>query len=298
MTRTAISPRLAIRIFFSTSANVGGVDPNNGIPEDPLTGKDLGNRDNDRIESAAWADVDWPSGWSVTHVDETGSTNTDLVAAVERGEVGDRTVLATDHQTAGRGRLDRRWEAPPGANLLTSILFTAEPDPTFPFMAMVSLAAIDAIENLAEATFEERLGLKWPNDLLLDGRKLAGVLAQRSSASGATVVGIGVNVTWAPEDKGCVQRDLDVLITPVAMLPSMLAALDDMMRRVDCRAHVARRYRERLLTLGQAIRIELPGDRSVSGTAIEVDDDGRLLVDVDGSIETFDVGDVVHARLV
>lgn len=296
MTRTAISPRLAIRIFFSTSANVGGVDPNNGIPEDPLTGKDQSYRDTNRIESATWAGVDWPSGWSVTHVDETGSTNTDLLAAVERGEAGDRTVLATDYQTAGRGRLDRRWDAPPGANLLTSILFAAEPDPTFPFMAMVSLAAIDAIEDLAGATFEERLGLKWPNDLLLDGCKLAGVLAQRSSTTGATVVGIGVNVTWAPDDKGCVRRDLDISVTPVAMLPLMLRALDDMMSRVDSRAHVCGRYRERLLTLGQAVRIELPGDRSVSGLAVDVDDDGRLLVDVDGSIDTFDVGDVVHAR--
>lgn len=296
MTRTAISPRLAIRIFFSTSANVGGVDPNNGIPEDPLSGKGQSNPDNDHIESTAWADVVWPSGWSVNFVDETGSTNTDLLAAVERGEVGDRVVLAAGHQTAGRGRLDRRWDAPPGANLLTSIAFTTEPDPSFPFMAMVSLAAIDAIEHLAGASFEQRLGLKWPNDLLLDGRKLAGVLAQRGSATGATIVGIGVNVSWAPDDKGCVWRDLEVRTTPVAMLLAMLAALDEMMSRIDSRAHVASRYRQRLLTLGQIIRIELPGDRSVNGTAIDVDDDGRLLIDVDGTVETFDVGDVVHAR--
>ena len=98
----------------------------------------------------------------------------------------DRSVLVADHQTAGRGRLDRRWDAPPGANLLVSILFRTVPSPASALTQRVGLAAIDACRAAAgvEAV------LKWPNDLLLDDRKLAGILAQRA-ADGSIVVGLG-----------------------------------------------------------------------------------------------------------
>src|SRR5918995_254087 len=108
MTRTAISPRLAIRIFFSTAANVGAVD--DGGPNPRPTA---------------------PAGWTVEHVAATGSTNADLLATA--GTRPDRSVLVADHQTAGRGRLDRRWDAPPGASLLVSLLFHRVPaDPGEP----------------------------------------------------------------------------------------------------------------------------------------------------------------------
>lgn len=272
------------------------MDSDHGIPGEPSTENSSTIGPGSRPSTDPWDAVDWPAGWSVRHVAETGSTNTDLLALAERGEAGDRTVLAADHQTAGRGRLDRRWEAPPGANLLTSLLFASEPDPTYPLMTVVSLAAVDAIESMVGASLEERLGLKWPNDLLLDDRKLAGMLAQRSSVNGATVVGIGINVSWAPEGGGCIERDLGADIRPADLLRSMLVAVDAMLGHSDGRRHITERYRQRLLTLGEPVGIELPGDRSVRGTAVDVDDDGRLLVDVDGTIETFDVGDVIHAR--
>lgn len=299
MTRTAISPRLAIKIFFSTDANVGGVDPEHVIPEDAASGNSSIGASSDDEGGEGWASVDWPVGWSVRHVAETGSTNVDLLAALEAGRAGDRTVLATSHQTAGRGRLDRRWDAPIGTNLLTSFLFARESVPTrgddFPFMALVSIAAIDAIERLAATTFAGRLGLKWPNDLLLDEQKLAGVLAQRSP-TGGTVVGIGLNVSWAPPGAGCVHRDLGLIVSPAALLNEMLSSIDGLLGRADSRAQVSERYRERLLTLGQEVRIELPGDRTVTGTAVDVDADGRLLVETGDTTATFDVGDVVHAR--
>src|SRR5687767_6828692 len=106
MTRTAISPRLAIRIFFSTTGHTVRVEPSRATWLDALPP--------DRSR-------EWPAGWRVHVVDETGSTNADLLAAAAAG-APDRTVLAARHQTAGRGRLDRRWEAPVGANLLMSIL--------------------------------------------------------------------------------------------------------------------------------------------------------------------------------
>ena len=148
ITRTAISPRLAIRIFCNTADNVGAV---------------LGASTTPR----------WPVGWTVEHVATTGSTNDDLAAAADR--LPDRSVLVADHQRAGRGRLDRRWDAPPGSNLLVSMLFRHVPDPPGELTRRVGLAALEACGRTAGV----RAGLKWPNDLVVDGAKLAGILAER-----------------------------------------------------------------------------------------------------------------------
>src|SRR5476651_2338843 len=146
MTRTAISPRLAIRIFESTSANLGSMTT--------------------------------PSAtWQISIVDETGSTNADLLASAASGAL-DRSVLMARHQTAGRGRLDRRWEAPAGANLLVSLLFREVPEHPHQLTQRVALAAVSACAEIAGVSPT----LKWPNDLLFDGRKLAGVLAQSSGS--------------------------------------------------------------------------------------------------------------------
>ena len=134
--------------------------------------------------------------WKITTFEEKGSTNADLLAAAEAG-AADRTVLATRHQTAGRGRLDRQWIAPPGTNLLVSMLFRTVPAHPHQLTQRVALAAAGACEEVAGVTPT----LKWPNDLLLDGRKLAGVLAQAGGSGPMyVVVGIGLNVRWAPDD--------------------------------------------------------------------------------------------------
>ena len=107
-------------------------------------------------------------------VAETGSTNADLLAAAAGG-APHGTVLVTDHQTAGKGRLGRVWDAPPGANLLVSVLFRHGFDPTRPheLTQRVAVAAARAAERVAGVVPD----LKWPNDLLIDGAKLAGILA-------------------------------------------------------------------------------------------------------------------------
>src|SRR5829696_8759863 len=160
MTRTAISPRLAIRIFFSTAANVGAVDdrgPNPGATQVPR--------------------------WTVEHVVETASTNADLLATAAARP--DRSVLVAAHQTAGRGRLDRRWEAPAGANLLVSILFHDVPANPSELTRRVALAAVDACRAVSGV----EVTLKWPNDVLVGDGKLAGILAERDG-SGSVVVGM------------------------------------------------------------------------------------------------------------
>ena len=221
--------------------------------------------------------------WQITIVEETGSTNDDLVAAAAAG-AADRSVLMARHQTAGRGRLDRRWDAPPGANLLVSLLFRDVPDHPHQLTQRVALAAVRACAEVASVAPT----LKWPNDLLLDGRKLAGVLAQAAGTPPPSyvVVGVGLNVGWAPDGAALLGENLD----PVEVLHSMLRAFDELP------ADVTETYRAALTTIGQPVRVELPGS-TVTGRALDVLADGRLVVlDECGITHRFATGDVVHLR--
>jgi BirA family transcriptional regulator, biotin operon repressor / biotin---[acetyl-CoA-carboxylase] ligase len=252
---------LAIRIFWSTHDNVRAVGADEQIrPSDPP--------------------IDRRAAWTIRRVTETGSTNTDLLAAAADG-APDRTVLVASHQTAGRGRLDRRWDAPPGANLLVSILFREVPSAPAELTQRVSLAARAACHTVAGVT----PALKWPNDLMVGDRKLAGVLAQRAP-DGSVVVGIGVNVGWAPEDA----TKLGQVTSPEEVLDALLDAYDSLP------AEIGPIYRSALGTLGRRVRVEL-FDRAIEGTAIDLESDGRLVVLDDCAVShRVDVGDVVHLR--
>jgi BirA family biotin operon repressor/biotin-[acetyl-CoA-carboxylase] ligase len=252
----------------STSANVGAVDTSGATPP-PHT-----------PSAAGAARRVWPPDWHVEVVDETGSTNVDLVAAALAG-APDHTVLATRHQTAGRGRLDRRWAAPPGTNLLVSILFLDVPKLPHELMWRVGLAARAA----CAAVTGVQPDLKWPNDLLIENRKLAGMLAQ--AGDGFVVVGLGLNVGWAPPDAALLGEEFD----PLDLLAALLAALDGQP------AEIFPAYQQALSTIGRDLRVELPGGENVHGRAIDVDRDGRLVVlDQSGLTHRYDVADVIHIR--
>jgi BirA family transcriptional regulator, biotin operon repressor / biotin---[acetyl-CoA-carboxylase] ligase len=220
--------------------------------------------------------------WQISVVDETGSTNSDLLSAAAAG-APDRSVLMARHQTAGRGRLDRSWIAPAGANLLVSLLFREVPEHPNELTRRVALAAATACHAIADVSPT----LKWPNDLLLEGRKLAGVLAQAGgSGPDYVVVGIGVNVGWAPHDAARLGEQYD----PADLLDAMLYAYDDLP------ADINGPYRAALATLGQSVRVEL-ADSTVEGRALDVLPDGRLVVlDECGITHRFDTGDIVHLR--
>ena len=221
----------------------------------------------------------WRSGWYIGEVAETGSTNSDLLERCL--ELPDRTVLRAEHQTAGRGRLDRRWEAPPGSNLLASLLFRQVPADPGELMRRVALAAVFAVRTVSPA----EVALKWPNDVLLDGRKLAGLLAQRAD-DGSVVVGIGLNVGWAPD--GAARLDGDV--RPTELLSALLDAYDALAPDIEPM------YRAELATVGERVRVELPSGDLV-GTAVDVDGAGRLVVIDECAItHRLSIGDVVHLR--
>ncbi len=235
-----------------------------------------------------WGAVAWPAGWDVRHVAETGSTNADLIEHVLDGSAGDRTVLAADHQTAGRGRLDRRWEAPPGVNLLVSIVVAPIPTVAAEVTHRIGLAAVGAVRRFVEPEIGATVGLKWPNDVLLGERKLAGILAQRVPGRDAAVVGMGLNVGWAIDGAAALGADT---VTPARLLCALLDEIDALP------ADIAAPYRAELVTLGRNVRIELPAGATLLGRAIDVDPTGRLVVvDEAGVHHELDVGDVVHVR--
>lgn len=197
-------------------------------------------------------------------------------------------MAVADHQTAGRGRLDRRWEAPPGANLLASILLRPADLPVerrHLVVAGVAVAAGAACHDIAGVD----AAIKWPNDLLVGGRKLAGILAEADGD--AVVVGLGLNIGWAPEGAARLGETAPD-VTRDDMLGAVLVRLGELYGRWD---DVAAEYRRRCSTIGTAVRVEM-ADETFSGTAADVDDHGHLLVDVGMCLRTVTAGDVVHLR--
>jgi BirA family biotin operon repressor/biotin-[acetyl-CoA-carboxylase] ligase len=177
------------------------------------------------------------------------------------------SVVVADHQTAGRGRLDREWQAPPSTALLASFVLARHP--------LMSLAAGVAA---AEACGPQ-VRLKWPNDLMLDGRKLGGILVEASRDR--AVVGIGINLTWAPPGAARLDRSRDELLD---LLRDNLA-----LWTAEPNAKILERWRQLSDTIGRRVRIELPG-RTFEGTAEDIAEDGSLIVDG----ETVSAGDVIH----
>lgn len=243
--------------------------------------------------------------WRVTRVATTGSTNADLLAAARAGEPSG-AVLVTDHQQAGRGRLGRAWEAPPGTSLMLSVLVRPTPAAAARLHGVtqaMALAARTAVTAVAGATPE----LKWPNDLLVGSRKLAGILAETVVEDGkiaGVVVGMGLNVNW-PAQLPAELAERAVALNHVvghpidreALLGAVLAQLAP---RVDQwqegRPELAREYRAVLGTLGQRVRVEV-GEGALIGTAADVGDDGRLIVRLDdGEERVVSAGDVTHLR--
>ncbi len=233
----------------------------------------------------------WPNGWWVSIVAETGSTNADLLASAHNG-APHHSVLMAQFQHAGKGRLDRTWVAEPGSNLLVSVLFRFDSTiirPTHQFTQMVGMAGALASEHLVGVKPQ----MKWPNDLLIDNRKVSGILAQ--GAPDFVVVGIGVNVGWAPQDAISLdQASPQLKTTPTDLLRAMLWHIDVLEALDPPQLHA--QYIAHLATLGQNVRVEM-ATQVVVGQATGVLLDGRLEVTDDiGGVHQIDTGDVVHLR--
>ena len=226
----------------------------------------------------------WDGEWNVHWLDEIGSTNTYVRDQARRG-AADGLVAVADHQTAGRGRLDRRWESPPGANLLASVLLrpACGGNDVHLCNGAVALAGADACRGVSGV----EPSLKWPNDLLVRDAKLAGVLAEADFAQNlrpAVVVGIGINVAWpGPPGAGgtCLNEVGPAAVDRRELLERLLRALSERRPLLDDaggRRMLADEVRRRCGTLGRTVRVTLDGKELV-GLASTIDDAGRLVVE-------------------
>jgi BirA family transcriptional regulator, biotin operon repressor / biotin---[acetyl-CoA-carboxylase] ligase len=236
----------------------------------------------------------------VRRVDVTGSTNADLAALAAEGEPAG-LVLVAGEQTAGRGRLGRTWSAPAGTALTFSVLLR----PAVPAnrLGWLPLATGLAVADAVRSTAGLGVGLKWPNDVLAGDRKLGGILVERVGGTDAAVVGIGLNVAMRA----------DLLPVPsatslaVELAPAAAPRLDDLLDAVlgrlaerylawEAGTEQSGDYRAACLTLGRTVRVDVPAGAALTGTAVDVDEDGRLLVETDGGVQAVAAGDVVHVR--
>ncbi|MPZ27345.1 MAG: biotin--[acetyl-CoA-carboxylase] ligase [Micromonosporaceae bacterium] len=241
---------------------------------------------------------------------ETGSTNADAVAAARAG-AAEGLVVVAEHQSAGRGRAGRAWSAPPRAGLAVSVLLrpgTGQPPVETGRWAWLPLLAGVALAGAVTRVTGLDAWLKWPNDLLVDGAKCAGVLAE--VAGDAVVVGIGLNVTQragelpTTGDGAPPATSLALAGARTTDRDALLAALLDHLARWygrwrsaggdadECGLRAA--YRSRCATLGRPVRARLPGGEEVTGTAGTVDPDGRLVLATTVGARTLAAGDVVH----
>ena len=276
--------------------------PDDGAADDPTVDAP------GEVTAGGWSDGD------VVRLGTIDSTNRYLLDAVAAGRDGG-SVAVCDHQRAGRGRRGRRWADPPGGSLLCSVLFRPrlEPDHFGLLTLLVAAATVEAIEAVTGA----HASVKWPNDVLIDDRKVAGILAEvgRPGPDGATpvVVGVGVNLAaptgWLDETVGDDGLPIGTRATTLedatgiapdrdVMLGAFLAALSRRCGPEPTSAIVSPtviEMRHRCSTIGRAVRID-DASGSREGVAIGITDAGRLEVEIDGRNVIVEAADVTHLR--
>lgn len=268
----------------------------------------------------------WPSSisctrfWQIRWVPEIGSTNTELLDEARGGSPEGHVVIA-DLQTAGRGRRGRTWTAPAGTSLMMSVLLRPPAGSlSAPQASLITSAFAVAAVDAVRASCSVSVALKWPNDLVVDVadadrvdddqgyRKVAGILTE-SILSGdrveAVVVGMGLNTGWpeVPPELRAVAQSLNLLAGHPIDRPALATSiLEGFERRyaslVEARDIDGLRSAvlSRSATVGRSIRLDL-GDEVVEGIAVDVDHDGRLIVETSpGERRDITVAEVVHLR--
>ncbi len=250
---------------------------------------------NDRLAGTRW-------GGDLLVPGRTASTNAALAEAARSG-APDGSVLTTDQQDAGRGRLGRGFSLPDLSGIAVSALIRPTvPIPRWSWLPLVTGLAVD---DLVAGRGVRGGGIKWPNDVLVDARKICGILLERVETPGldaAAIIGIGLNVSLRADElpvptatslaiEGATGLDrTDLTVELLRRLATWLERWED--PSADAIERLRAIFLERCVTVGQSVRIERPGGDPVVGIAETVDMDGRLVVDG----QPFSSGDVVHVR--
>jgi len=267
------------------------------VTSEPLARPPL---DADRL---AGADPDLLPGLSVEVVDEAGSTNA-LVADRGRAGAGQGLVIVAEHQTAGRGRLDRSWETPARAALTFSVLLRpTAPTQSWPWLPL--LAGYAVAKALRGTGFDA--SVKWPNDVLLGDRKVAGILVERveTPTGPAAVIGVGLNVGMTADELPVPEATSLALAGGAPDRTELLGLVLDTLWDAyvawqeggeEAATRLAASYAAVCSTVGRDVAVALPGGQSLTGRAVGIDASGRLLVSSGGERVAVGAGDVVHVR--
>lgn len=249
-----------------------------------------------------------PGTWwrGITVLPSTESTNADL-AAEARKDAPEGTAIVAEHQAGGRGRLGRSWSFPARAGIALSMLVRpdAVPGERWPWLPLLTgIAVYEALRDVADVD----VALKWPNDVLVDDRKLAGILVERveTPTGPAAVIGVGLNVSLAEDElpiptatslaiAGATTTDRSVIVR------ALMRTFEPLYRawagvEGDPAGGMLESYVRRCSTLGREVVVHLPDGTSLSGVAEAVDGAGQLVVDAGGTRRALSAGDVVHVR--
>lgn len=231
-------------------------------------------------------------------VEETMSTNADVGALAAQG-AEEGLVRVAAHQTGGRGRFDRQWCDVPGTSVALSILLRpTRPAHEWGWLSLLAGMAVAGGIRDSSRVGADRVSVKWPNDVLVDGRKVCGILSESDGRT--AVVGIGVNVAMTTEELP-VPTATSLLLAGLntdknAVVAALLANFEDFYRHW-CRAGDVRAdYAATSGTIGTRVRVIIGPDEVVEGRAVGIDGFGSLLVETPAGVSAFAAGDVVHLR--
>ena len=238
----------------------------------------------------------------IEHISETVSTNSDLVS--KASELGDGFILVSDHQTDGKGRLERHWEAPPSKNLLFSVLLNPswEMERHQLVTPALALATVEVLEDLGLTA-----AVKWPNDVMVEresDKKIAGILAEYvQKENPVLVVGMGLNIEWplkedsAPTDsislKACgIEKDRwEMLIEILKNFERRLVEISS-----EKGANTFRKaYISKSSTFENQVKVE-KSDGDITGKVIDVGEDGSLIIENEHGTTSITAGDVIHLK--
>ena len=238
----------------------------------------------------------------IEHISKTGSTNSDLVSKAP--ELPDGFILVSDHQTDGRGRLGRKWETPPSKNLLFSVLLR----PNWPLeihrlaTPALALATVEVLEQ-----FGLRATVKWPNDVMVESegeKKIAGILAEYiHQETPVLVVGMCLNMEWPQQEdiappnstslKACgIEKDrFELLVEILKNFDKRLIEISSEKGTTTFR----QAYTAKSSTVGNQVKVE-KSEGDIAGKAIDVGEDGSLIIENENGTISIAAGDVIHLR--
>jgi BirA family biotin operon repressor/biotin-[acetyl-CoA-carboxylase] ligase len=236
--------------------------------------------------------------WRVSVVDLTASTQSDLAELVNSSVAKSGEVIAAEYQSNGRGRLDRTFEAPPQSALLFSFFIKPKQERSnWSFISfLAALVMHEVISESLKESLEENVSLKWPNDILIGDKKVAGLLAQQIGEG--VIVGIGLNVAMSADELPVPTATSLALarsnnLDRNLLLCAFLNRFEIMFNEWESGSDFLEKYRQVSSTLGRQVRVEVLGRDPIEAKAVSITAQGALILS-DGT--EVNVGDVVHLR--